>query len=325
MKKVSTSVFLLLFLLFIAFEILTNSKSILESVNFSFEVWQNNIFPSLFPFFILSEFLIQFGFVELMQELSKKIMYKLFKINGYASFILIMSLISGFPSSAKYTKELYLEKKLSKEEATKILCFSHFSNPLFILGTVSIFFLENKEAGIIVLIFHYLTNVLIGIIFRNYSPSKKEIEKISLKKAIYNMHERRIKSPNIGIILSRAISNTINTLLLILGTVTVFLVLTTIIDKNLTISTYYQSILNGILEMTQGLKYVGMLEIPIRLKSVLTVMILSFGGLSVHIQIISILSDTDIKYLPFLASRLLHCAISGIGVYLTFNYIINFL
>ena len=71
--------------------------------------------------------------------------------------------------------------------------------------------------------------------------------------------------------------------------------------------------------MTQGLKYVSMLNIPLKLKSVLTTMFLSFGGISVHMQIISILSDTKIKYLPFLTARLLHAAIAGIMVYLLFD------
>ena len=75
--------------------------------------------------------------------------------------------------------------------------------------------------------------------------------------------------------------------------------------------------------MTQGLKYVSLLEIPLKLKTIIITMILSFGGLSVHMQVISILSDTKIKYLPFLTARLLHSAIAGIIIFFTFEYWIN--
>lgn len=44
-----------------------------------------------------------------------------------------------FPSNAKYTKELYLEGSINEHEASKILMFTHFSNPLFLLGTLFIF------------------------------------------------------------------------------------------------------------------------------------------------------------------------------------------
>lgn len=321
MKKVLVSVIIMLILLFVGFEILTESQSILNSVSFSFRIWKNNIFPSLFPFFVLSELLINYGFVELLAELLKPIMNKVFKINSNAAFVFVMSMISGFPSNAKYTKELYQKGLINKEEASKILTFSHFSNPLFILGTVSIVFLKNIEAGIFVLIVHYLTNIIIGLIFRNYYISIRENTKISFKTAILNMHKKRMKNQKtFGQVLTTAILNSIHTLLLILGTVTVFLVITTIINHSLNINTYYQSILNGFVEMTQGLKYVSDLAIPLKLKSIITVMILSFGGLSVHMQVISILSDTKIKYLPFFTARVLHSAIAGISIYFLFDF-----
>ena len=48
-----TSVFIMGVLLFMVYEILTESESILDSVNFSLNVFKNNVFPSLFPFFVL--------------------------------------------------------------------------------------------------------------------------------------------------------------------------------------------------------------------------------------------------------------------------------
>lgn len=320
MKKILESICIIGVLIFFGIEILTGSDTVLKAVGFALDIWKSNIFPSLFPFFMLSEFLIHYGFVELISELLRNIMQKVFRINGYASFVFIMSIISGFPSNAKYTRELYLNGKLNKEEASKLLTFTHFSNPLFILGTVSVLFLKNKEIGFLILICHYLVNIIIGLIFRNYAPSKYKYEKTSIKKAILMMHQKRIANATpFGKIISTSILNTIQTLLLILGTVTVFLIITTIIDNNLSLNSYYQAIVNGTIEMTQGLKYVSLLEVPLKVKSILTVMILSFGGLSVHIQMLGILSDTDIKYTPFFTARLLHSALSGLFIYLLFD------
>lgn len=318
MKKI-ISVSIMIILLFITFEILTESSYILESVLFSFTIWYKNIFPSLFPFFIISELLIHYGFIPFASEFLKPFM-RIFKAKKEGAFVFIMGLLSGFPSSAKYTKELYLQGLLNEFEASKILLFTHFSNPLFILGSVSLSFLGNKEAGFFVLITHYITNIIIGILFRNYYPYQEKDNKISFKNAISNMNEYRINNKkSFGTLLSSAIENSIHTLLLILGTITCFLVLTTIIDKNIQLNNFNQSILNGFVEMTQGLRYVGLLEIPLKIKSTLSVMILSFGGLSVHMQIISILSDTKIKYFPFLTARIMHSCISGIISFLLFD------
>ena len=320
MRKKGTTILIMTLLLLIAFEILTTSKAILETVSFSFQIWKNNIFPSLFPFFILSELLIAYGFVEFLGEICKPLMVRFFKTNANTAFIFIMSIISGCPSNAKYTKELLKEGLITEKEATKVLMFSHFSNPLFILGTVSLLFLNNKEAGLLILIVHYSINFLIGFLFRSYLSTPSENVHVSIRTAFSRMHQRRLQNrDNFGTILTNAISNTIQTLLLILGTITVFLVITTILDQNLDFNTFHQGILNGMIEMTQGLKYISALHIPLDLKSSLTAMILSFGGFSVHMQVMSILSDTNVKYLPFLIARIMHATLAGLLVYFLFD------
>lgn len=314
------SVLIMSVLIFICIEILTYSKSILDAVSFSLYIFKNNIFPSLFPFFVLSKLMIKYGFVELIGNLFKPLMNKLFKINGKCAFIFVMSIISGNPANAKYTKELLDNKDINEFEATKILCFSSFASPLFILGTVSLVFLGNKETGALILFCHYIGNLIISILFRNYHPSKYENEKISLKKAINSMHKKRLSSKeNFGTIITDALISSINTLLLILGVMTMCLVLTTIIDNNINLNSILQSVLNGYIEMTQGLKYISMEDIPLKLKCTLAVMILSFGGLSVHMQITSIMSS-KIKYFPFLVCRIIHSIISGILMFILFDF-----
>lgn len=315
MKKIITNILFLILYLIFGFFILKYSKEVINSIHFSYSIWLNNIFPTLFPFFILSHFLIKYGFVEIISEILKPVVCKLFKTAPAASFVFIMSLVSGFPSNAKYTKELYQNKIITADEATKILTFTHFSNPLFILGTVSLLFLKNRKVGFLILSIHYLTNILIGLIFRNYSVSKQENTKIYFKNIVNRLKQ---DNPSFGSILSEAIKNTMQTLFLILGTITTFLIINTIINQLFSFSSYYQAIFSGIMEMTQGLKYTSLLSVSLRLKATLMTMILSFGGLSVHMQVLSIISNTKIKYLPFFTARLLHCAVSGILVFYLF-------
>ena len=135
------------------------------------------------------------------------------------------------------------------------------------------------------------------------------------------MHRKRINnSKNFGEIVTEALTNGIQTLLLVLGTITMFLVISTIVSNIICLNSFHQGILNGVIEMTQGLKYISLLHIPLELKSVLSVMILSFGGISVHMQMISILSDTGISYRPFFIARIIHATISGLLIYFLFDW-----
>ena len=87
--------------------------------------------------------------------------------------------------------------------------------------------------------------------------------------------------------------------------------LTTIIAANISVDLYTQSIINGIFEITQGLKYISILNIPLKVKAIVSTFIISFGGLSAHSQVMSILSETNIKYCPYFVSRVIHAIISS--------------
>lgn len=324
MKNMIITLLILLFLTLLGFQILMNSNVVIESVQSSINLWKNNIVPSIFPYFILSEFLIYFGFAEFLSEILGSLMNKLFKIRGICSFALIMSIFSGFPSNAKYTNELLNNHLIDEDEASKILLFSHFSNPMFILGTVSTIFLENKKIGPFILFCHYTGNIIIGFIFRNYHP-KTDTTSHSFRRACMSANKKRksnTKSPSI--FLTSAIQKSIQTLLLMLGIITTFSILITIMKENLHLSIFHQSILSGILEITQGLKCISLIPISLKSKVIFSIVVLSFGGLSVHMQIFGIL-DSKIKYFPFLTARLLHAFISSLLAYFFFDFYLSLL
>ena len=62
-----------------------------------------------------------------------------------------------------------------------------------------------------------------------------------------------------------------------------------------------------------GQKQLGVLPLDLALSSKVAIgaFILSWGGMSVHAQIVSLLSHTNMRYLPFLIARLLHAFLSA--------------
>ena len=300
MKQIKKIV-LILILLLLLLQILIYSSDVIKSVRFAFDIWKNNVFPSLFPFFVLSEILIKLGFVEMTGKLFKPFMNLLFKTRGESAFIFIMSIISGNPGNAKYTRELYDQNLIDKNEATKMLTFTHFCNPLFILGTIGMAFFSDYKVGVTLLLAHYLGNFVIGIFVRNKFP------RIPIRKEA----QKKVSSEeNIGSIITNSLFNSINTLLLILGAISICLVLTTVVAKNFSFTPFVQNIFNGLIEVTQGVKYVSLTDASLLTKEILCVIFLSFGGLSIHLQVISMISGSDIKYLPFLIARFFHAIIS---------------
>lgn len=286
--------------------IFLNKDLVINTVFEALNIWINNLVPTLWPFFIIASILISYNAGYYLTKIFP-FFKNLFNINDSSLLVFFLSIFSGFPSNARNTRILYDNGYISDKEASKLLTFTHFSNPLFILGVLGVFF-NNKNIGPIIMICHYLPNILIGIIFRNYS-SVSENNKIDKKKEL-----------SFGKILINSVTSSIDSLLLILGILTIFLIVSSLILKYLPNNIYISCLVKSILEITIGLKEVSILAISLKVKIILTSMILSFGGISVHLQVSSQISGTKIKYLPFLIARIIHSGLSLILGILYFSF-----
>lgn len=311
MKNKLINLIVIISCIIVLIEILINKILVFDTISYSMNIWIKSIIPSLFPFFIISDILINYNVTNYIPRSIRKIFKKIFNTSDNVITIFFLSLISGFPSNARNTKTMYEMNLITKEEASHALTFTHFSNPLFILGTISVFFFQNEKLGIIILISHYISNIIIGLIFRKYNTVSNINYTLTAKK-----------SQSFPTIFIRAIKNSIDTLLTILGTLTCFLVLSSLIINNLSLTPYNSTILKGILEITMGLENLSLLNISDIYKTVLSTMFISFGGLSVHMQVLSFLIDTDISYKPFFITRIFHSMIAGLLSYILYIIII---
>ena len=307
MKKY-TNLLVIIITLFFLVELFINKNLIFNTISFSLDIWVNNLIPSLFPMFILTDILITYNFVKYIPKWFVNTFSYLFNVKKECVLIFFLSMLSGFPTNAKNIRKLYDMNIIDSKEASHMLMFTHFSNPLFILGTLAIFFLNNKELGIIILLSHYLSNFIIGIMFRKLNIISNNTS-----------HEKE-KKLHFGPVFVNAIKSGVDTLLLILGTLTCFLIISSIIINRFNLNSYNTLLIKSILEITMGLKELSLFNFSNLTKVMLSSCILSFGGLSVHMQIISQLIDTDISYKYFFIGRVFQVVIS-----LFLSYFIYFL
>ena len=271
----------------------------MESIRFSFSLCFNNLFPSLIPFMLLSNILINYNFINDLSDMLKNITTSFFKVSKNCSFAIVMSILSGTPSNGKYLKDLYDNKLIDNNDIQKSLNFCHFTNPIFIIGTIGYAFLNNKKLGLVILISHYTSSFIIGLFNKNDKSLK--ISNISIKS----------NKNNFISILKNSINNTVDTLLLILGIITSCIIITTIINNIFNINDNYK-FLFGIIEITQGLKYLSLSNLNINIKTIISSFLISFGGICIHAQVFSILNNKKIRYIPYFISRIIHGLLSSI-------------
>ena len=310
MKKTNSQFFIIAFLVLLSFFLITFSKEVIESVGFSLSIWKENLFPSLFPFFVVSNMLIEYSFVDYLGKWFGQWMPKLFGLPKEASFVLFISMISGFPSSAKYTSRLVNEGCITKEEGEQLLTFTHFSNPLFILGFIGTSLLCNRKIAFLILFCHIFSNLIIGFLSKNESSKKGE-----KKRTVFPSKKEKLP---FGKVFSKSIMDSLNTTFLLLGVVTCFLALTTILQTFLPLSIEAKVLISGLLEMTQGVKLVMTLPTSLCFQGLYMLLFISFGGFSVHMQVLSFISEENLRYFPYFWGRLLQVLFSGILYLLLF-------
>ena len=271
---------------------------------YALNLWVENLIPALFPFFIISDILINYNITNYIPRFIKNFCKVFFNINDNMLIILLLSLISGFPSNARNTRNLYDKGIISLEEANHILIFSHFANPVFILTTVAVFFFHNQQWGIILLFSHYISNLLLGFFFRSQFRYQNSLATVSNIKHDF------------GNIFIDSIKKAIDTTLLICGIVVVFSMLSSIIVDTFNLNIYNEMLIKGLCEITIGIQALSSLDITIRLKLVITSCFLAFGGISVHVQVLSQIVGTKIKYIYFFIGRMYQLILSGIITYL---------
>ena len=309
MKEKILNIIVIIISLFVLGQLLINKTIIYSSIMYALNLWVESLVPALFPFFIISDILINYNIMEYIPKIIKECCKRLFNISDNMLIILLLSLISGFPSNARNTRTLYDKGMISLDEANHIMIFSHFANPIFILITIAEFFFHNKQMGIILLIAHYGSNLLLGILFRN---KFKHNERVKYKQE---------NNLNFGELFILAIQKAIDTILMICGIVVVFSMLATIVVNTFSFNAYNEMMVKGLFEITIGMQALSNLPINLVYKAVIASCILSFGGISVHVQVLSQIVGTDIKYLYFLMGRMYQLIIAGVITYIIYLFV----
>ena len=304
MKKKQKNLLISLITIFFLIEFLIDSNTLIKVFFDTINLCFYNLLPNIFVFFLITDILNNYHFPYYLSKLFGGLFEKIYHLPRSCSYIIFMSLTSGFPSNAKLIKDSLDNKNITIFDANRLLLMTHFANPLFIIYTIGINFFNDKKIGFIILISHFLTNFIIGLLFRNiYIYEKKDIN-YTLNKPLSFIN-----------LLKTSFLKTAKLLINIFSIIIFFAIITTTLSKYLNLNPISNTIVTGLLEITNGLKLLSNLNISKIKAAMLATFFISFGGFSIHMQQISILSNYKVNYLIYLIARLIHGCISCLFVY----------
>ena len=340
--KLKRNIIPLLFLIF-TFGMLVFANNNILAVRNGLTLFANNVVPTLFPFFIATELLMHKNILNIIGRLFNPIMMPLFNVKGEGAFAFIMGIISGYPIGAKIAVNLRKNNICSKEECERLLSFTNNSGPLFIIGTVGITMFGNVQIGILLFITHILAGLTVGLFFRFWKSNKmyrntnnitnRQNTSLNIKISI----NKKVNLKNLGEIMAESITSSIKTILLIGGFIIVFSSIISIINSSGLIkiittllspifqaihldASFIQGIFTGLLELTNGLSLVCNIHIKaLSVNILIAAFLLGFGGLSIMLQVLSIISKSDLSCKPYIIGKLLHSFLATFYTYALIN------
>lgn len=334
---IKKNIFSIIFLMFVVLLIIYSNSSF-SAAKSGINLWANNVVPSLFPFLVAVELLKSTNIIYHLSIHLNKYMNPLFNLPGICSFPFIMGFLSGYPVGAKIVSDLYEKNAFSKDEAERMLPFVNNSGPLFIIGTVGISFYANSTIGIILLLTHIFSAITVGIIFG--ITSRFKVKLYSSNSNYLANHNQSISVYELGEILGASIMSSIKTILLIGGFVTLFSVIVSLIEKSRMLilvsnllgnafninSAIISSSITGIIEFTNGLSKISAIHLKnISLNIIISSFIIGFGGISVLLQVLSIIAKQKLSINKYIIGKLLQAFISAFYTFLILQIpILNF-
>jgi sporulation integral membrane protein YlbJ len=326
-----------LFTILFIFSLIIYSKTSIASALNAIELWVGVVFPSIFPFLVASEILNGTSFIYAIGVIFEPVMRFLFNVPGQASYLLALGLTSGYPVGAKATANMRIKNQITKNQGERLLVFCNNASPLFIMGAVATGMLGVSGLGPLLYICHIAASITVGIIFRflykseryNFQDNKGPGMYQRLKKELFHKSKSNISS-----LFGDAILSSMSTMLAIGGHIIFFSVFINFLSESRIFDIMQEVVfyllksfnlsknvitplLNGFIEITTGLKLICNLQgIPLSLELVLISLIMGWGGLSVHFQVLNVVRNSDLKIKIYIFGKFIQGILSGLYTYI---------
>lgn len=263
-------------------------------------IWLNSIVPMLLPFFIFSDFVKN---TEAIHNISSRI------------YPLVIAVLSGYPMGAKITADFVGQKVLSREEGCHVLAYAMVTGPAFLTGTIGIF-LDSQRASMVVMMAHYLSAALNGIIWsQSWSHRTCAVRTTGGVYTTGGLHQAG-GTMRTSELFSASILSGLRAMGIILVYLMLFMIGMNLLDKvgfrQLVESEILASFIKGLLEMTAGVSMVGACNAPMVLKIFCVAVLVSFGGFSVLGQSASMAAGSGISMMDIFKRKVTHGILAGL-------------
>lgn len=303
-----------LILFILACMIISPAKFIGKSLE-GISAWAFNVLPSVLPFMFFTRVLSSLGTLDKLTRPLAPISSALFKTPPISIYTFVMAILSGYPVGSKMVADLYMQGKISKQDAFKMTAFCSTSGPMFIVGAVGVGMFHNSKLGYILFISHVLGAILNGILYRNLKGKQTQNSvDLSTNTLQENTSPIAQKDSNTAgkqpVNISDIVLNSTMSILSVGCIITIFFIVIecfspifSLLQQNLAF------FFEGCIEITKGCIDIATLSNPL-IAATLCSFVISFGGISTILQSITMLNAVKMPVKLFALQKFTHAVFS---------------
>lgn len=118
--------------------LLTNPVKSISLVNSGLTTWYKNMIPALFPFMVLSGFLLRCGLSNQIAQVLYPLLGRIFRLSPACVYVIIMGFMCGFPMGANVIADSLSLGKITKKEADLLLSFCNNIGPIYFVSFATV-------------------------------------------------------------------------------------------------------------------------------------------------------------------------------------------
>lgn len=288
MKHKFTSIGIILFF----FLMLLFPKAVFTGASSGLLLWYQVVLPTLFPFLLVSNLLLNTGSIQILSDAFGKIVSIIFKASPNAAFVIVVGFLCGYPMGAKMAADMVECGYLSKDEGEYLLSFCNNSSPGFILNFVIFKSLKKQELLWPTMIILMLSPMIVSLFTRKKIRQCHQQKTMVIPKKAWNFKE-----------LDHSIMDSFQILIKVGGYIILFSVII-VLSRQFFLEKKEIACLLATLEVTNGVQIICNLNLQFELQYIMILALTAFGGWCSVAQTQCVIQKAGFRIFPYIIEKL---------------------
>ena len=282
--------------MFLFFLMLLRPQVVLSGASKGLMLWFEVILPTLYPFLLLSSFLLTTGNLRLISNILGGLFCKFLNVSPNGSFVVLAGFLCGYPVGAKLAADMYKSGYISRKEGCYLLSFCNNTSPSFIINYLVLRTLGDKKLLLPSIVILTAAPLIVSFFTRRFYRSEP-LENIrhspqpSSDRDTWTFRE-----------IDACIMDSFETLIKVGGYIILFSVILSLL-QSIDTPAWFACLLS-FLEITNGLEILKSLHLTKAICYPLMLGLTAFGGLCAIAQTQCMVQKASFGILPYITQKL---------------------